>query len=143
MTHISKRVRVPYSAQQMFDLVSDVESYPHFLPWCRSARVRDAAADRATATIELALGGVRKAFTTHNRIVPGERIDIHLANGPFRRLEGGWRFRDLPEGGSEVSLDMDFEFASRMLSLALSGAFGQVTRTLVDAFRRRARQVYG
>ncbi|HYW91860.1 MAG TPA: type II toxin-antitoxin system RatA family toxin [Gammaproteobacteria bacterium] len=136
-------MRVPYSAQQMYDLVSDVEAYPHFLPWCRSARVFGTSGDRATAEIELALGGIHKSFTTRNRAVPGERIDIHLANGPFRRLEGAWRFRDLPEGGCEVSLDMDFEFASRMLSMALSGAFGQVTRTLVDAFRRRAVQMYG
>jgi len=136
-------MRVPYSAQQMYDLVSDVEAYPRFLPWCNSARVLGTSGDRTTATIELALGGIRKSFTTRNRVVPGERIDIHLANGPFRRLEGSWRFRDLAEGGCEVSLDMDFEFASRMLSMALSRAFGQVTRTLVDAFRRRAAQIYG
>jgi len=134
---------VPYSAAEMYALVNDVESYPQFLPWCRSSRVLSRNEDEVRATIELARGAIQKSFTTCNRLQKDKMIEIRLVEGPFHHLEGFWRFDALDEKASRVSLDLDFDFSSRILSLALGPVFGQIANTLVDSFQKRAVQVYG
>ncbi len=143
MTTISKSALVPYSAAEMYVLVNDVESYPRFLPWCRSVRVLSRNDDEVRATLELARGAIQKSFTTCNRLQKDKMIEIRLVEGPFQHLEGFWRFDALDDRASKVSLDLDFEFSSRLISLALGPVFSQIVNTLVDSFQKRAVQVYG
>jgi ribosome-associated toxin RatA of RatAB toxin-antitoxin module len=143
VTTVTRSVLVPYSAAEMYALVSAVETYPEFLPWCRGARVLSRDADMVEARIELALRGIHKAFTTCNRLQKNKMIEMRLLEGPFRHLEGYWHFDALAENSSKVLLDMEFEFATWFLDRALGPIFGQIVNTLVDAFRRRAVQVYG
>lgn len=143
MPVINKSALVPYSASEMYALVNDIESYPQFLPWCGSSRVLSDSEDEVRATIEIAHGSLRKAFTTCNRLQAGKMIEMRLENGPFRHLEGFWRFDVLGERACKVRLDMDFEFSNRLVGMAMGPLFTQVTSSLVDAFCRRAEQVYG
>ena len=142
MKHINRTALVPYPATKMFDLVNDIESYPQFLPWCRSARRRPLSDDHVEATIELAKGRVHKAFTTRNRITPPESIEIFLIEGPFRHLQGIWRFREFDGLGCKVSLDLEFDFASRTLAALVGPVFSHFANTLVESFCKRADQLY-
>jgi ribosome-associated toxin RatA of RatAB toxin-antitoxin module len=123
--------------------VADIDSYPRFLPWCRSIAVHERSEDRVRATLEIARGPLHHAFTTENRLVQDRSIEMRLVSGPFRHLHGCWRFDPVGERGARVSLEMDFDFSSRLLELTLGPVFTDVTRKLVDAFRNRAVQVYG
>jgi ribosome-associated toxin RatA of RatAB toxin-antitoxin module len=127
----------------MFALVNDIEAYPQFLPWCRSARVHSRDEDEVRATLELARGAIQKSFTTCNRLQKDKMIEVRLVEGPFQRLEGFWRFDALREDASKVSLDLEFEFSSRLVGFALGPVFNQIANTLVDSFKVRAVQVYG
>ncbi|WJW76449.1 type II toxin-antitoxin system RatA family toxin [Thiohalobacter sp. IOR34] len=142
-TSIRRSALVPYTPEEMFALVSDIESYPRFLPWCRSARVLERKDDEVRATIEIAKGSLHKAFTTLNREQPGKMIEMRLVEGPFRRLEGFWRFDPLGEAACKVSLDLEFDFENRMLAMVIGPVFSQIADSLVDAFHQRAVEVYG
>ncbi|HID81050.1 MAG TPA: type II toxin-antitoxin system RatA family toxin [Chromatiales bacterium] len=144
MTTINRHALVPYSPGQMFDLVNDVNSYSEFLPWCASSTELSRNEDEVKASIELAKGAARKTFTTLNRIQKNKMIEIRLVEGPFKHLEGFWRFDPLKDGQAcKVSLDMDFEFSSKLVSMAIGPVFIAVTNSLVDAFVKRAGEVYG
>ena len=143
MNKIQRQVTLPYSALQMYALVNDVPSYPDFLPWCEKARILRQQGNELDASITLKKGGVRKSFSTRNRNIPGQQIEVSLLSGPFRSLSGHWRFHDLPDGGSVVRLEMEFEFASRLLEMAIGPVFREVLKNLVTAFQRRAITVYG
>lgn len=134
---------MPYSANEMFALVEDVESYPEFLPWCNDATVHFRDAAIIEATLELHRGSVSKHFRTRNESIPGERMDIALVNGPFRHLTGGWLFTQLGDAGSKVSLEMHFEFAHRAIDIVLGRFFEDTCNSLVAAFIQRADVVYG
>ncbi len=140
---VTRSALVRYSPMQMFELVNDVSAYPEFLPWCRSARVVWSDTDHVKACIELAKGGLRKSFTTLNRLRSGEAIQMRLVEGPFKKLEGSWRFVPLPDGACRVSLALDFEFASRLLRVTVGPVFNQIANTMVDSFVKRANEVYG
>ncbi len=143
MTSISKSALVPYTPAQMFALVDDIEAYPEFLPWCRGARVLSRTDDEVKATIELSRGGVEKAFTTCNRNQKDKMIEMRLVEGPFKHLEGFWRFDALGDEGCKVSFDLEFDFASRMLGMVVGPVFSQIANSLVDSFHKRAVEVYG
>lgn len=143
MTSICKSALVPYSPAEMFALVDDIEAYPTFLPWCSEARVIERNQDEVRATIALSKGGVDKAFTTCNRNQKNKMIEMRLVEGPFKHLEGFWRFDALGDDGCKVSLDLEFEFASRMLGMVVGPVFSQVANSLVDSFQKRAVDVYG
>ncbi|MBU0654762.1 MAG: type II toxin-antitoxin system RatA family toxin [Gammaproteobacteria bacterium] len=143
MAHISRSALVPYSPEQMYRLVDDVPLYPQFLPWCRMAHEYERDGDQVKASIEIAKGAVNKRFTTLNRLQKNKTIEMRLVDGPFKHLHGFWRFDELQPGACKVSLDLDFEFSSKILSLAVGPVFNQVANTLVDSFVERARKVYG
>lgn len=143
MTTISKNALVPYSAGEMYALVNDIASYELFLPWCRSSEVLSQTEDEVRATIEIAHGSLHKAFTTCNRLQPNKMIEMRLEKGPFKHLEGFWRFDVLGERACKVSLDLDFEFSNRLVGMAMGPIFSQIANTLVDAFSKRAVEVYG
>lgn len=143
MTTISKSALVAYSASQMYALVDDIDAYAEFLPWCAGSRVLSRNEHEVRGVIELARGGVQKSFTTCNRLQKNKMIEIRLVEGPFKHLEGFWRFHPLTDENCKVSLDMDFEFSNRLVSLVFGPVFNQITNTLVDAFCKRAVDVYG
>ncbi|MDD3517940.1 MAG: type II toxin-antitoxin system RatA family toxin [Chromatiales bacterium] len=144
MPSISRSALVPYTPAEMYVLVNDIESYPGFLPGCSSAQVLSRSEDEIKATIELSKGAVRKSFTTRNRLLKDKMVEMRLVEGPFRHLEGFWRFDPAREGaGCRVGLDLQFEFSNRLVSLAIGPVFNQIANSLVDAFVRRAREVYG
>ncbi|PKM46152.1 MAG: ubiquinone-binding protein [Gammaproteobacteria bacterium HGW-Gammaproteobacteria-1] len=143
MTTIHKSALVPYSSSQMFALVNDIDAYASFLPWCRSSRVLSRSEDEVRASIDIAHGGLHKSFTTLNRLQQDKMMEMRLVEGPFRHLEGYWRFDILGEQACKVSLDLDFEFSSRLVGLAMGPIFTQIANTLVDSFCKRAREVYG
>jgi len=140
---IKKSALVLYSASEMYALVNDIEAYPQFLPWCRSTQILSRAEDEVRATIEMVKGGVHKSFTTSNRMQKHKMIDIRLLEGPFKRLEGYWRFEPLRADASKVGLDMEFEFSNQLLRMAIEPVFKQIANSLVDAFCKRAVDLYG
>lgn len=143
MHRVTRSALLPYTAQQMYDLVNDVESYPRFLPWCYEAEVHERSETRQRATLGMAVKPIRKHFTTVNTMQPGERIEMRLENGPFRELNGVWSFAGLGQEGCKVNIDVRFEFASRLLDFSLGSHFEHLFGGLIDAFRDRARVIYG
>lgn len=143
MTTIHKQALVSYSARQMYELVNDIDSYVDFLPWCGSSRVLSRDADVIRATVEIAHGSLRKAFTTKNRLQQDKMIEMRLEDGPFKHLEGFWRFDVLGDQACKVSLDLEFEFSNRLVGMAMGPVFSQIANSLVDAFCKRAVDVYG
>ncbi len=144
MTIITRSALVLYSPDQMFDLVNDVESYPSFLPWCRSSTVISKSPEEVIASLDLAKGGIHHVFTTRNRLIHDESIEIALVDGPFEHLEGLWQFDMIGDNqGCRITLNMDFEFSNRIISMALGPIFTQISGSLVDAFCKRAQDIYG
>jgi len=143
VTTISKNALVPYQASAMFALVDDIETYPVFLPWCKSTKILNRTGDEVNALIEIAHHGLQKSFTTCNRNQRDKMIEMRLIEGPFRRLEGFWRFDELGEDGCKISLDLEFEFSNKLVSLAFGPVFSQIANSLVDAFCNRAKDLYG
>lgn len=143
MSTVNKSALIQYSAGQMFDLVNDIDAYPQFLPWCRSAGIVRQSADDLDARIEIAKGRVHKSFTTRNLLHYPERIDLQLLDGPFSRLQGSWQFQPLRDDACKVSLRLEFEFSNALLRAAIGPIFNYIADTMVDSFCKRARQVYG
>jgi ribosome-associated toxin RatA of RatAB toxin-antitoxin module len=127
----------------MYALVADIPRYGEFLPWCHSSNVQPESDRTVRATIEIVRGRVRKSFTTQNVMVPVESIAMHLLDGPFKSLEGRWRFEQLGDVGCKVSLDMEFEFSNALMKALVGPAFNEIANSLVDAFCKRATEVYG
>jgi ribosome-associated toxin RatA of RatAB toxin-antitoxin module len=143
MARVQKSVLVPHQAEQMFDLVERVEDYPRFLPWCAAAAILERSEGATVARLDIHYRGVRAHFTTSNLIERPERIVIALRSGPFRHLDGTWRFTALGPSGSKVELTMGYEFATPVLERLIGPVFGRIAHTFVDAFVRRAEEVYG
>jgi ribosome-associated toxin RatA of RatAB toxin-antitoxin module len=142
MASVQKSVLVPYRAEQMFELIERVEDYPQFLPWCAGTRVIEATAEGRLVRIDINYHGVRTHFTTVNRNQPPERILIELRDGPFRSLDGTWQFRALATAGCKVELALNYEFATHALEKLIGPVFGRIAHSFIDAFVRRAEQVY-
>ena len=155
MKHVRRSVLLWYSPREMYTLVTDVAAYPQFLPWCESAEVlardeglTDGAAEGVTARLGLAYMGVRHAFTTRNQHVPDRSVTVSLVDGPFSVLDGTWLFQPLGRPGVDeqackIEFDLRYAFASGALERVVSPVFDRVANTFVDAFVRRAEDVYG
>lgn len=143
MPTIQRSSVVAYSPQQMYELVHDVERYPEFLPWCQSTQVHSRTEHEQVASISMSKGPLRQTFTTRNPLIPGEQLEVHLVKGPFKKLQGCWRFEPAGQGGCKVSLSLEFEFSNRLLAATIGPVFAQITRSMMDAFIKRARSVYG
>lgn len=142
MPSISKSALVPYTAAQMFDLVDRVSDYPEFLPWCGGAKELSRDEDEVKASVTIAHSGINKAFTTCNRLQKNKMIEMELINGPFKHLHGFWRFETLSEDACKVSLDLEYEFSSKLLGLAVGPVFSQIANSMVDSFCQRADRIY-
>ncbi len=143
MAVIEKSALVPYSPAQMYALVDDIEAYPQFLPWCKSSVVVFRNEDEVEASIDLAKGGLQKTFTTRNRLQQNKMIEMRLVEGPFKHLEGFWRFDALGDDACKVRLDLEYEFSGTLLKMTVGPVFNQIANTLVDAFCKRATEIYG
>jgi coenzyme Q-binding protein COQ10 len=142
-THNETR-RLPYSAEQMFDLVADVARYPEFLPWCLGARIREQQADMLLADLMIGFKMVREKFTSRVWLNRAERrIDVEYINGPFRQLKNHWTFHEEPGGGCRIEFFLEFEFSSAMLQKLIGVLFHEAVRRMVAAFEARAKQLYG
>ncbi len=127
----------------MYRLVDDVDAYSEFLPWCNRSEILNRSGDTVEATLELHKGAVSKSFTTRNRLRKNEAIDLELLGGPFRHLAGGWKFQSLGDEGCKVTLELEFEFESRMVDMMFGAFFEETCNSLVDAFTGRAAAIYG
>jgi ribosome-associated toxin RatA of RatAB toxin-antitoxin module len=140
---VRRSALVLHPAMDMFRLVQDVPAYPQFLGWCVRSEVHEQTAEHQVATLVVKVSGMTQAFTTHNRFVPGERLTLSLVDGPFRHLRGEWLFEALGTDGSKVSLALDFDFSSRVLSSAFRRGFAHIADRLVTEFSVWADEVYG
>ncbi len=140
--HTERRV-LPYSAEQLFDLVAAVDRYPEFLPWCRETRITRRDGDVFHADMIIGFKAVRQRFSSRVETARPHGIDVAPTRGPFRRLANRWRFTDLPGGGCQVDFHVDFEFRSRLLRGLIGALFHEAARRMVAAFEGRARTLYG
>lgn len=140
-THAEHKV-LPYSPEQMFDLVADVGKYPAFLPWCAGARVKTHTETQLVADLTIGFGPFRESFTSRVELDRPRQIQVKYENGPFRYLNNQWTFEPNPKG-CNVKFYVDFEFKSRMLQAAIGVVFNNAVRLMVNAFLKRAREVYG
>jgi coenzyme Q-binding protein COQ10 len=141
-THAEQRL-LPYTAEQLFDLVADVERYPDFLPWCLGARVRERQDNIIVADLLIGFRMVRERFTSRIVLDRPQRIDVSYTEGPFRYLNNHWIFEPQPDGGCLIDFYVDFEFRSRMLQKIIGVLFNEAVRRMVGAFETRARDLYG
>lgn len=142
-THRETRV-LPYTPEQIFDLVADVERYPEFLPWCVGARVSRREEALIVADLMIGFKMIRERYTSKVKLDRPNRIDVDYGHdGPFRHLENHWQFKPADGGGCEVDFFLDFEFRSRMLQRLIGVVFQEAVRRMVAAFENRAKVIYG
>lgn len=144
MPLISRQSLVMYSPAEMYALINDISAYPEFLPWCRSSQILTQTDDVIEASVEIAKGSLNKTFATRNLLQKNKMIEMKLLEGPFKHLEGYWRFKPLKDPSAcKVTLDLEFEFNSKIMALAVGPIFSKIANTLVDSFCKRAVTVYG
>lgn len=134
---------VPYSPEQMYALVDDVESYPEFLPWCAATKLLSRSDSELQASLTIGYAGLNSSFTTQNALLPPACMTMELQDGPFRQLSGRWEFVALGEAGCEVNLRVEFEFDSKVKDMLFGATFETICNELIDAFIRRANDLYG
>ncbi len=143
MSTFNKQVTVPYTAEQMYDLVNDVNAYSEFIPLCIASEIHEEQDHRLRATIKIAKGKIGFQFTTVNTMEKGRSIAMSLEHGPFKSLKGAWRFTPLGENECIISLHFDFDFSNKLLGVALGGLFKQLCDSMVESFRKQAAIRYG
>jgi ribosome-associated toxin RatA of RatAB toxin-antitoxin module len=145
MKTVHKSVLLWYSAEEMFTLVTDVARYPAFLPWCDQASVLAEDSAGMTAKVGISFAGIKQAFTTRNRHVAGREVAVELVDGPFSHLDGLWTFTPLGEGqrACKVDFTLRYSFANRALAALVGPVFDKIAGSMVEAFVKRASQVYG
>ena len=140
-THAEQRV-LPYTPEQLYALVADIERYPEFLPWCVDARIRERQPDLIVADLIIGFRMFRERFTSRVKLNPPRRIDVAYTEGPFRYLNNHWVFDPVP-GGCRIDFFVDFEFRSRVLQRLIEVLFSEAVRRMVAAFEHRAEALYG
>ena len=140
-THAERQI-IAYRPEQLFEIVADVAKYPQFLPWCVAARIRTRTEHGLVADLTIGFGPFRETFTSRVTLDRPQRVKVRYENGPFRYLNNQWDFLPHPTG-CEVDFFVDFEFRSRILQAAIGVVFNEAVRRMVNAFRKRARDVYG
>ena len=143
MAVVEKSVLIERTAVQMFDLVDRVEDYPKFLPWCGGTELIERSQEKTVARIHINYHGVKAHFSTENRKVYPQRMDIALLEGPFRQLDGSWRFKLLGDSACKVEFHLHYEFSSKLLEKVLGPVFNHIASTFVESFVKRAQQIHG
>ena len=142
MREVHRSALLPYTAAQMYGLVTDVERYPEFLPWCTSSLILADQGDQMTVRLGLSSGIARASFTTRNRMVADRSVTMDLVDGPFDLLAGRWDFTPIRDAGTRADLNVRFSTHGLIGAIALGPAFEGICNHLVEAFARRARQVF-
>jgi ribosome-associated toxin RatA of RatAB toxin-antitoxin module len=140
---VVKSVLVPYTPAEMYELVDGVEQYPKFLPWCAGTELHYRDEATTEATLKIGYLSIRQEFTTVNSKRYPEEMQLRLKSGPFRSLEGYWRFRTLGTAACKIEFMLQYDFSSALLEKVLGPVFGHIANTLVDAFVERAETIYG
>lgn len=143
MALVEKTVLIEQSAERMFELVDRCEDYPAFLPWCGSTELKFRDPQKTVATLHINYHSVKSNFTTENDKVFPQSMMIRLVDGPFRRLDGSWHFKPLAANACKVEFRLHYEFSSKLFEKIIGPVFSHIANTFVDAFVRRAHQVYG
>lgn len=146
MKTVHKSVLIWYSAAEMFALVTDVPAYPQFLPWCDEAEVVEEDDKGMTAKVGISFAGIRQSFTTRNTHVKDRKVSLKLVDGPFSRLDGHWDFTPLGDGSQracKVNFSLRYDFDNAALAALVGPVFDKIAASMVDAFVKRAGQVYG
>lgn len=143
MTTIKRSIWVPYTTAEMYMLVDNIERYPEFLPWCKATAIHSRNANEVQASITVAKGAVQQSFTTLNRLQVSKMIEVRLVKGPFRHLQGYWRFDAADPTGSQITFDLEFEFSSKLIALTVGPVLQKVAESFIDAFHQRAKDIYG
>lgn len=143
MPGIQQTRRLPYTAEQMFDLVADVGSYPEFLPWVAATRVRSNDDSVMVADMLVGFKAIREKFTSRVELDRPQALRVLYVDGPLRDLDNRWTFRDLPEGGCEIDFCVDFAFKNRIFEALAGQYFDRAFRKMVAAFETRAEELYG
>lgn len=142
MAIVKKIVLLEFTPAQMFDLVDRVEDYPKFLPWCGGTELLKRTETITAATIHISYHGLKTHFSTENEKVRPRHMQIRLTEGPFTHLDGTWDFIALGETACKVEFSLHYEFSSRLVEKAVGPVFNHIANTFVDAFVKRANQIY-
>ncbi len=134
---------MPYACEVAFEVVDQIDAYSEFLPWCAESRVLQRTESEVIATLVLAKSGIRQSFTTKNQLMRPNVIGLSLVDGPFQQLEGGWVFDALGDAGCKISLEMRFEFSSKLMDQTFGRVFGVAADRMVDAFTARLDDLHG
>ena len=143
MPKVVKSLLVPFSSSQMYELINNVAAYPEFLPWCKSAIVHSNAATKLHATLCIGKGLISQSISTRNTMVPNEQITMEYQAGPFKNCTGGWEFISTVDNKCQVNFFMQYEFSSMFNAMTLEPIFTPLANTLIDAFYKRAQELYG
>jgi len=143
MAIVEKSVLIGHSAAKMYALVADVEAYPQFLPWCSRAEVQLVDAHKAVATLHVNYHGLRQHFSTENHMDKGALIEMKLLNGPFKHLDGFWRFAPLAEQACKVEFRLSYELSGKLMEKIAGPVFNHIANTFVEVFVKRAVTLYG
>lgn len=143
MLNVNQSALVAYSAAQMYQLVNDYEKYPAFLSGCVAARTLSVAQNELNAELTIQKLGISQKFSTHNRMVENEKIEMRLLDGPFKYLQGAWTFVPFDEQSCRIELQLEFEFENPLVAMVFGKIFNELTLKMVNAFKQRAKEVYG
>ena len=142
MPNICRSALVAFSAESMFDLINDVNSYPEFIPGCAETKILEQNEDSMKASLLISKGGVRQWFTTQNSLARGQFVKMDLVDGPFSNLTGGWTLTPLTEEACKIELNLDFAFSSKLAEMAFGPVFKSIAASMVVAFTQRAKKIY-
>lgn len=142
MKVVKTNLKVEYTTAQMYDLVADISKYPEFLPWCEYSEILSKVDNIVEASLQVAKGPFQQKFATRNIMEKNKSIELELLDGPFSHLEGYWFFKESSNNSSEIEFIIEFEFVNPLISVTLSPVFNTITKSMVDSFYNRARQIY-
>jgi len=142
MPTISRSALVMHSVDEMYQLINDILSYPKFIPDCSDSKIITQDENSVTASLLVSKGGLKKWFTTKNTLVSNEQVQLQLVDGPFKQLTGCWNLQPLSDEACKISLELEYEFSSRVFDLAFGKVFNHLTNNMVQAFTQRAKEVY-
>ena len=143
MPKINRNILLPYSAEQVYDLVYDIEKYPEFLSGCSAARIISEQPAEVVAELRLGKGSLNVAFTTRNQVCRPKHIRMALVSGPFKRLKGGWEITALDQHACKINFDIDFTLSSRLAEAAMKRMLSSTADDLISSVGQQARKVYG
>lgn len=143
MANLNRSALVMHSVEEMYCLINDVVAYPKFLPDCSDSKIITQNENSMTAALLVSKGGLNKWFTTENTLIDNKQVIMNLVDGPFRQLTGGWLLTSLSDEACKIELNLEYEFSSKMFDLAFGRVFHHLTNNMVQAFTKRAKEVYG